>query len=866
MPPRRFNQPSPLPHHRKRPHTPPQPEAAPLPYDSLTVSVTMLGAGQEVGRSCCVIQHRGRTIVCDAGVDPGAHGLPSLPFVDELDWSTVDVLLITHAHLDHAGGVAYIMEKTNFRDGPGKVYMTHATKGIYRYIMQDFIRVRSRSNATDDALFSESDVLSSLSAIQTVDYHQSIHLPGGIHFTPYHAGHILGASMFMIEIAGLKILYTGDVSREIDRHLVPAEIPLERPDVMIGESTFGTMALENRQDKESRFLNEVQKIVRRGGRCLLPVFVAGSAVELLLILDEYWSKNPDLHSIPIYYGSHLARQCMEVYKQYIHSMNPSIRSTFSKHENPFQFKHISHLRDVARWKDDGPCVMLASPGLMHAGPSRQLLEKWAPESKNGLILTGYSTTGSMARHITDKTGLEDIEGLNGQKIPLRMSIETVSFAQHVDGTQNTEFIEQIGAAHVVLVHGERHQMANLRNQLEKNAKHNERDVKIHSPRNTEKLDIVLRTEHMAQAIGRLASRPPSTSQLVSGLLLSKDFSYTLLDPSDLKDFTGLETSEIKQRQNVRLNVGWDLVKWHLEGMFGGVEEGADKNGTPIIRVMSSVDLKLVTERELTLEWIAGTSSDMIADAALSLILGIEESRSSVKRKTLTLFAFPFTDHNPTVPPGGETKSSNTVDIDRVLPFLTAHFGSAELVYISPPSTSPIKPEDEDDNGDLNEDKAEIEAERSEEDPVAKIDESGDDVKVEVDESRMEAILEGDDGRNSTNGEEQSGKVGGDQEEGVKRPTILVKVDAHEASIDIWTMTTTCASSTSFATRVHGVLAMAIATTTPLNVAFESATGLVSGQSGTPEEGKERNGLESFVRPEGSSTNEGLADEKGDLDM
>jgi cleavage and polyadenylation specificity factor subunit 3 len=142
---------------------------------------------------------------------------------------------------------------------------------------------------------------------------------------------------------------------------------------------------------------EVTKIVRRGGRCLLPVFVAGSAVELLLILDEYWARHPDLHAIPIYYGSHLARQCMEVYKQYIHSMNGAIRATFSRHENPFQFRHISHLRDVNKWKDGGPCVMLASPGLLHAGPSRMLLEKWAPESKNGLILTGYSTSGSMAR-------------------------------------------------------------------------------------------------------------------------------------------------------------------------------------------------------------------------------------------------------------------------------------------------------------------------------------------------------------------------------------------------------------------------------------------------------------------------------------
>lgn len=63
--------------------------------DVPTLSITLLGAGQEVGRSCCVLQYRGRTIVCDAGIHPAYSGMASLPFVDELDWSTVDVLLIT---------------------------------------------------------------------------------------------------------------------------------------------------------------------------------------------------------------------------------------------------------------------------------------------------------------------------------------------------------------------------------------------------------------------------------------------------------------------------------------------------------------------------------------------------------------------------------------------------------------------------------------------------------------------------------------------------------------------------------------------------------------------------------------------------
>lgn len=68
---------------------------ASLMADVPKLSITLLGAGQEVGRSCCVMQYRGRTIVCDAGVHPAYSGIASLPFIDELDWSTVDVLLIT---------------------------------------------------------------------------------------------------------------------------------------------------------------------------------------------------------------------------------------------------------------------------------------------------------------------------------------------------------------------------------------------------------------------------------------------------------------------------------------------------------------------------------------------------------------------------------------------------------------------------------------------------------------------------------------------------------------------------------------------------------------------------------------------------
>ena len=81
-------------------------------------------------------------------------------------------------------------------------------------------------------LYTEADLEASMDKIDVINFHEEKEVKG-IRFWAYHAGHVLGAAMFMIEIAGVKVLYTGDFSRQEDRHLMAAEIPTMRPDVMI---------------------------------------------------------------------------------------------------------------------------------------------------------------------------------------------------------------------------------------------------------------------------------------------------------------------------------------------------------------------------------------------------------------------------------------------------------------------------------------------------------------------------------------------------------------------------------------------------------------------------------------------------------
>ncbi|KAJ1028791.1 hypothetical protein NDA16_001956 [Ustilago loliicola] len=856
--------------------------------DQLTIE--MLGAGQEVGRSCCILKYKGKTIVCDTGVHPAFTGIAALPFIDELDWSTVDAILITHFHLDHAAALTYIMEKTNFRDGHGKVYMTHPTKAVYRFLMSDFVRISNAGN--DDNLFDENEMLASWRQIEAVDFHQDVSIAGGLRFTSYHAGHVLGACMFLIEIAGLRILYTGDFSREEDRHLVQAEIPPVKPDVLICESTYGTQTHEPRLDKEHRFTSQIHHIIKRGGRVLLPVFVLGRAQELLLLLDEYWAAHPELHSVPIYYASALAKKCISVYQTYIHTMNDHIRTRFNRRDNPFVFKHISNLRSLEKFEDRGPCVMMASPGFMQSGVSRELLERWAPDKRNGLIVSGYSVEGTMARNILNEP--EEIIGMNGQKIPRRMSVDYISFSAHVDFAQNSRFIDEIKAQHIVLVHGEQNNMSKLRAALQAKFTARGSDTKIHTPRNCEPLILQFRAQRTAKAIGAIAAKPPAQGDVVDGLLISKDFAYTILDPKDLTDFTGLSTSTIVQRQRVALAVSWDMVRWHLQGMYGRLQEGVDsEEGLRTLRIMGAVDVRQSARHELLVEWVSSIANDMVADSIVALLLGIDSAPSSVKMTMHSHNHHHHHGHTETKAEGADEEMDATEDKEALTPsetseafpahpfsevalladsdakakalseeaihqdayqlakmehmaaFLEAHFGQVEeLVIPEAPGSEDVKDAEQHDSAA---DKSAVD-EAEQKDGAADAEMPA--VKPDPDTAEPEAAAAAE----TTEGDKPSSDEPASLPpvsiaslfDGESRPALRVYLDKAEAVVDVQNLVI-LASSESFRARVQHLCTLALRSFTSLSDAFhlpqQMGTSLFQGKhsqlASIPEFGDER---------------------------
>jgi cleavage and polyadenylation specificity factor subunit 3 len=413
----------------------------------------------------------------DCGIHPGYDGIAGLPFFDRVDPEEVDVLLITHFHLDHAASLPYFTERTKFK---GRIFMTHPTKAVIRLLLGDYIRLMTMKKGAggeltqdDDVLYTEAELQSCIDKIELIDYHQTIdlNLPSGLKFHALNAGHVLGACLFFIEIGGRSVLYTGDYSMEEDRHLMAAELPRYHtsPDVLIVESTYGVQVHASRAEREARFTGTIERIVSGGGRCLIPVFALGRAQELLLILDEYWQEHPHLQSIPIYYASKMASRALRVYQTYANMMNARIRSQMDL-GNPFSFSHIRNLKsiDVNTFDDRGPSVVFASPGMLQSGVSRQLFDRWASDPKNGCLIAGYAVEHTLAKEIMSQP--KEVVTMEGRRQPLNCLVDYVSFSAHVDFVQNRDFITAVNPRNIILVHGAKEEMGRLKGALMLNYK------------------------------------------------------------------------------------------------------------------------------------------------------------------------------------------------------------------------------------------------------------------------------------------------------------------------------------------------------------------------------------------------------------
>lgn len=226
-------------------------------------------------------------------------------------------------------------------------------------------------------------------------------------------------------------------------------------------------------------------------------------------------------------------------------MNDAIRRR-SEFGNPFNFRHILNLKGMEHLDDIGPSIIMASPGMLQNGLSRQLFEMWCTERRNAVILAGYSVEGTLAKQILNEP--ETITTLSGLKIPLNMSVHEVSFSAHADFAETSDFIERLRPRHIILVHGESNQMLRLRQELLRI--YSDGSMSVIAPKNCQAVELEFRSERVAKVVGSLAARAP---YLLSGLVVRRDFTDRIMAVDDLPVETPLMHTVITQNVKVMLS-------------------------------------------------------------------------------------------------------------------------------------------------------------------------------------------------------------------------------------------------------------------------------------------------------------------------
>jgi arCOG01782 universal archaeal KH-domain/beta-lactamase-domain protein len=441
------------------------------------VRATFLGAAQEVGRSAILVETAETKLLLDFGFNPGRGLSPNaFPRIDLLgiDPEDVDAVIVTHAHLDHAGLVPYLF-KYGFK---GAVYMTEATRDLTTLLLKDFLEIAEREGA--ETPFTLADVEKMLLHTITLKYNVVTDIAPDIRLTLYNAGHILGSAIAHLHIGNgfHNIVYTGDLKFGRTRLLDRADYEFPRVDTLVMESTYGAADQPKREEAENHLLKIVLDTYNRRGKVLIPTLSVGRAQEIMVILADAMKQNR-IPKMNVYIEG-MIHEVTAIHTSYPDLLSKDLGRRLKNNENPFDFETFIRLEGreprTEIVESSEPAIIIATSGMLTGGPAVEYFKLMASNPSNTMIFVNYQVEGTLGRRIRD--GAREVAFVNekGKVEIIRIKMEVYSiegFSGHSDKTQLLDYIKhmQPKPSRIVLVHGEKNATLSLSREIERKKKY-----------------------------------------------------------------------------------------------------------------------------------------------------------------------------------------------------------------------------------------------------------------------------------------------------------------------------------------------------------------------------------------------------------
>ena len=396
------------------------------------------GAGTVTG-SNFLLEGNGKKFLIDCGLIQGEK------VADDLNWekfsydaSTIDILFITHAHIDHIGRIPKLISE-GFN---GRIVSTIPTKDITELMLEDTMHLLSKDTDNGlDKIYTKENIKKAMDLWETIDYGQKLNVDHGFQFSYKDAGHILGSGMLEIIYNEKKIVFTGDLGNSPSPILRDTEKIVDA-DYMVMESCYGDRNHEQRSERLKRLEEVINDNYKREGTLMIPVFSLERTQELLYEIDGM-VESGRISKMPIFLDSPLAIKLTSLYRKYEKYFNTTASKIINGGNDIFSFSGLKLTEDTEESKAilrvPNPKIIMAGSGMSNGGRIIHHEKNYLPDKNNTILLIGYQSIGTLGRMIVDKVKKVRILG---EDVVIKAKVEEISgYSGHKDSDHLVEFVE-----------------------------------------------------------------------------------------------------------------------------------------------------------------------------------------------------------------------------------------------------------------------------------------------------------------------------------------------------------------------------------------------------------------------------------------